>query len=109
MVLRAGLGAASAAGLGAATLADFLDPSVMSFAEPPHLAAPANPCPDSSGAIRVSRCRRYAIHGADRLLIDRSHPAPGGRVRYMTLVSGIPPPWEHVERQKGRTKCALRT
>ena len=45
MVLRAGLGAASAAGLGAATLVDFLDPSVMSFAEPPHLAAPANPLP----------------------------------------------------------------
>ena len=29
----------------AATLADFLDPSVMSFAEPPDLAAPANPLP----------------------------------------------------------------
>jgi phospholipase C len=29
----------------AATLADFLDPSVMSFAEPPELAAPANPAP----------------------------------------------------------------
>src|SRR5271156_3032814 len=27
------------------TLADFLDPSVMSFAEPPELAAPANPGP----------------------------------------------------------------
>jgi phospholipase C len=29
----------------AATLADFLDPSVMAFAEPPDLAAPANPLP----------------------------------------------------------------
>ena len=29
----------------AATLADFLDPSVMSFADPPDLAAPANPLP----------------------------------------------------------------
>ena len=30
----------------AATLADFLDPSVMSFAEPPTLAKPANPLPE---------------------------------------------------------------
>jgi phospholipase C len=30
----------------AATLADFLDPSVMSFAEPPTLTAPANPLPE---------------------------------------------------------------
>jgi phospholipase C len=29
----------------AATLADFLDPSVMTFAEPPDLATPANPLP----------------------------------------------------------------
>jgi phospholipase C len=29
----------------AATLADFLDPAVMAFAEPPDLAAPANPLP----------------------------------------------------------------
>jgi phospholipase C len=30
----------------AATLADFLDPSAMTFAEPPTLAAPANPLPE---------------------------------------------------------------
>jgi phospholipase C len=30
----------------AATLADFLDPSAMSFAEPPTLVAPANPLPE---------------------------------------------------------------
>jgi phospholipase C len=29
----------------AATLGDFLDPSVMAFADPPNLAAPANPLP----------------------------------------------------------------
>jgi phospholipase C len=29
----------------AATLTDFLDPAVMAFAEPPDLAAPANPLP----------------------------------------------------------------
>ena len=39
-VLAAGLGTASAAAAVSA-----LDPSVMSFAEPPELAAPANPGP----------------------------------------------------------------
>lgn len=31
----------------AATLIDFVDLTVMAFAEPPELATPANPCPAS--------------------------------------------------------------
>ena len=74
---------------------------------------PGDPAPGPAGALGVSRCRRRRHPpprwGHDRLNDGGSHLPWGGSVRYMTLVSGKPPEWEHVERQKGRTKCALRT
>jgi hypothetical protein len=93
----------------AATLVDFLDPSVMAFAEPPTSPPPPTPCPDWSRAIWVSRCRRRrhprSRRGPDRPLA----PAVGRERKVCDIGVREAPPWEHVERQKGRTKCALRT
>jgi hypothetical protein len=50
-VRRAGHGYGDAS---ATTPADFLDPSVVAFAEPPDLAAPADPWP---GLVRGDSCR----------------------------------------------------
>ena len=80
----------------AATLADFLDPSVMSFAEPPDLAAPANPCPGCSRATRASPSRRRRPPPSPPVPEPPEHPTGGGpshlpwdrRIRYVTWVSG---------------------
>jgi hypothetical protein len=85
----------------------------MTFAEAPGPAGPADPLPGLVRSLRVSRQLSMPAATADGVLIarfdDPSHLPWGGRVRYVTLVSGKPWAQERVKRQKGRTKCALRT
>lgn len=69
----------------AATLMDFVDPSVMAFAEPPDLVAPANPLP---GLVQGSQGPPVPAAPARRA--TTSHPGWSGRIRWVTLVSGKP-------------------
>jgi hypothetical protein len=72
----------------AATLVDFLDPSVMAFAEPPTSPPPPTLARTGPGLYGSAGAADAGIHGPDGVLIGRSHRPSGGSVRYVTLVSG---------------------